>query len=159
MLLEGKKHTPKMFSALKLGGRFGYFLFFFCSGEGKGPWGSLRRWEGGGGLVFIENPRRGGFFRRGGVSQDGGGGARGTGRVSAGNWGGGAKYIFSGPKFPSRKTQVSQQAKTRCGVYRKACFRPENASQRIFGQKNRRGGSGEGLGVTQIIYVRIFPNI
>ena len=34
----------------KLGGRFGYFYFFFCSVEGE--WGSPRRQEGGGESVF-----------------------------------------------------------------------------------------------------------
>ena len=42
---------------MELGGRFGYFLFFFCSGRGKGE-SEARR--GGGDPFFIENPRRGG---------------------------------------------------------------------------------------------------
>ena len=41
----------------KVGGRFGYFLFFLCSGEGKGE---SEAPGGGGGRFFIENPRRGG---------------------------------------------------------------------------------------------------
>ena len=60
----------------KLGGRFGYFLFFSARGGGRG---SPRHQEGGGDPFFIENPKRGGggVFRRG----------RGAGRVSAVNWG------------------------------------------------------------------------
>ena len=72
-----------------LGGRFGYFLFFFCSGEGK------RESEapgGEGGRFLLKIPG-------GGVSRAGGGGA---GRVFAGNLGRGAKYFFSGSKFPPR---------------------------------------------------------
>ena len=52
-----------------LGGRFGYFLFFFCSGRGKGS----PRLRGGGGcrfFFFIEGFRGGGF--------PGGGGAEGA---------------------------------------------------------------------------------
>ena len=59
----------------------------FCSGEGNG---AVRGW---GGRFLIENPRRGG-------GSPGGGGAR---RGLEGVWrefGGGAKYFFSGPKFP-----------------------------------------------------------
>ena len=39
-----------------LGGHFGYYLFFLCSGEGKGESEAPGR---GGGRFFIENPRRG----------------------------------------------------------------------------------------------------
>ena len=69
-----------------IGGRFGYFLFFFCSGEGEGGVRGARR---GGGIGFlIANPTRGGG------RFPGGGGA---GRVSAANWGiwgGGGLNIF-----------------------------------------------------------------
>ena len=73
-----------------LGGRFGYFLFFFCSGRGKGE---SRRRRVAGDRFFIEKPRRGAL------------GTGGAGRVSAANWefgggGGVAKYFFSGPKCP-----------------------------------------------------------
>ena len=73
---------------------FRIFFIFFLLGGGEG--GSRRRKGGEGGRVFIENPRRG--------DQPGEGrGNRGAGRVSVGNWGGGAKYFFSGPKFPPRR--------------------------------------------------------
>ena len=76
-----------------LGGRFGYFLFFFCSGEGES--GGNR--EGGGVRFLLKIPGGGGV-----VFQEGRGG-EGAGRVFAGNWrGGGAKYFFSGPKCPPR---------------------------------------------------------
>ena len=44
----------------KLGGRFGYFLFFLL-GEGEGGVRGARR-GGGGDRFFIENPTRGGGF-------------------------------------------------------------------------------------------------
>ena len=54
---------PKMDNSL--GGRFGYFLFFFCSGRGKGESEAPER---GGGSVFIGGgggfPGGGGDFRR-----------------------------------------------------------------------------------------------
>ena len=68
-----------------LGGHFGYFLFFLCS-----RWGKEESEAPGGGLIFIENPRRGVSRRERG---------RGAGRVSAANWGiggRGAKYSFRG---------------------------------------------------------------
>ena len=75
----------------RLGGRFGYFLFFFVLGEGKGG----VRGAGMGGSVFIENPRRGGS-----PAQEGPRGREGV-RGKLGNLGGvGAKYFFSGPKCP-----------------------------------------------------------
>ena len=75
----------------KLGGRFGYFLFFRLGG-GEGESGATGR-EGG--RFCIENPRRGGF------SQEGVGGGEGAGRVSAGNLGelgggGGLNIFFRG---------------------------------------------------------------
>ena len=68
------------------------FYLFFCSGRGKGE---SEAPGGRGGRFFIENTRRGG-----GVSRRESG--RGAGRVSAANWGigGGATYLFSGPKCP-----------------------------------------------------------
>ena len=62
-------------------------FYFFLSGEGKGKSEAL---GGGGGRLFIENPRRGGFCTEGG---------RGAGRVSAANWriwGGGLNFFFRG---------------------------------------------------------------
>ena len=50
--------------------------------------------EGGGGRPVIENPQ-------GGVSRAGGEGSSGRERVCGDSFGGGgAKYFFSGPKFP-----------------------------------------------------------
>ena len=75
-----------------LGGRFGYFLVFSSRGGGRG---SLRRREGGGVQLFIENPRSGAL-------QEGRG--RGAG-VSAANWGiggGGAKIIFFGAEMSTK---------------------------------------------------------
>ena len=73
-------------------GRFSHVLFshvlflvdvsdifnFFCSGRRKGE----SEASGGGGSIFIENPRRGG-----GIFSREGGRGRGAGRVSAANWG------------------------------------------------------------------------
>ena len=81
------------------------FYFFLLGGVGKG---SPRGREGGGGAIFH------------GKSQEGGGGSprrveaegRGAGRVFEGNlgiWGGGAKYFFSGPKFPPSLVPVSPE--------------------------------------------------
>ena len=55
-------------AGINLGGRFGYFLFLFCSGRGKGS----PRPAGGGGRFFIENPRRGGSRRGRGAAGPGG---------------------------------------------------------------------------------------
>ena len=77
---------------------FRIFLIFSARGEGKGEFEAP---GGGGGRIFIENPRRGGSPGRGGE------GGRGAGRVSARNsGGGGAKYFFSGPKRPPRRIQA-----------------------------------------------------
>ena len=66
---------------------------FFFSARGRGR-GSPRRWEGGG-TVFFFLKIPGGEVSREGAEGPGG---------SAANWriwgGGGAKYIFSGPKCP-----------------------------------------------------------
>ena len=83
---------------IKLGGRFGYFLFFSARGRGRGI---PRRREGGGERFFTENPRRG--VCRVGWGGGGGGGGRGAARVFARNLGGEAKYFFSGLKFPPSK--------------------------------------------------------
>ena len=75
----------------KLGGRFGYFLFF-CSREGEG---SPRRQEGGE-LVFLLKIPGGGV------------GGRGAGRVcdDLGNFLGGAFYFFRGRNFHQEKLNV-----------------------------------------------------
>ena len=78
----------------KAGWTFRIFFIFFCSGEGKGESEAL---GGGGGRFFIENLRRGG-----GVLPAGRGGG-GPGGCLRGIRGGGAKYFFSGPKFPPSK--------------------------------------------------------
>ena len=54
-----------------LGGRFG--KIFFAWGRGRG---SPRRRRGGGGRLFVENPRRGGVARDRSVCGDFGGGGR-----------------------------------------------------------------------------------
>ena len=64
---------------LFLGGRFGYFDFFWSGGGEGGVRGAERRR----GTIFIENPRRGG-----GLFRAGGGGGRGAGSLQ-GIWGGG----------------------------------------------------------------------
>ena len=72
---------------------------FFLLGDGEGPLESEAP-RGGGASIFIENPRRGVSGRERG---------RGAGRVSAANWGiggRGAKYFFSGPKCPPRRSNV-----------------------------------------------------
>ena len=86
----------------KLGGRFGYFLFFLCSGRGKGE--SEAKEEKG--SVLIENPRRGGGFP---------GGARGGQEGVCGElgtfWGGGRLNIFfSAPKCPPSKSSYRYPA-------------------------------------------------
>ena len=69
-------------------------IFNFFSARGRGR-GSPRRREGGGN--FLLKIPGGGGGSPGWV----GAGGRGAGRVFAGNFGGGgAKYFFSGPKFP-----------------------------------------------------------
>ena len=65
---------------------------------------------GEGGLVlFIENSRRGGVFKRGGWGV--------VESVFAGKLGGGAKYFFSGLKFPPRlEVLVSCRTCSQCIV-------------------------------------------
>ena len=83
-----KPHKKGIF----LGGRVGYFLFFFLLGKGEGGVRGARR----GGIHFLlKIPGGGGFSRRG----------RGAGRVSAANLGnleggGGQFFFFSAPKGP-----------------------------------------------------------
>ena len=73
----------------RVGGRFGYFLFFLLGGvRGAG--------RGGGGGFLLKIP--GGGVLPGRV----------VGRVFVGNLGGGAKYFFSGPKFPPSRVMLGQ---------------------------------------------------
>ena len=74
-----------------LGGRFGYFSFFCCSGEGKGVQGAKK---GAGGRFYIENPRRGGSPRREG--EWGGAGRVSAGIIFFGGGGGGFNIFFLG---------------------------------------------------------------
>ena len=67
---------------------FRYFLFFFCLGGGKGEPKELRR---GGGDFLLRIP--GGVSRAARGDEGPGGCLRGMG-------GEGAKYLFSGSKFP-----------------------------------------------------------
>ena len=75
-----------------LGGRFGYFLFFLLGGGEGGVQGAGR----GGREIFYGKSQE-----AGGVSRVGGGWG-GDGSGVCGEFGGGAKYFFSGPKFPPR---------------------------------------------------------
>ena len=79
----------------RLGGRFGYFLFFSDRGRGRGVRGARKGVRGVG--FSLKIPGGGVCRERGG----GGGGRRGAGSLQG--MGGGAKYFFSGPKFPPRK--------------------------------------------------------
>ena len=98
---------------VRIGGCFGYFLIFSCSGRGKGE---SEAPGGGGGWFFLENPRRGLSRRRRG---------RGAGRVPAVNCGGGvgAKYFFSGPNCG--QTHLSGE---KC---------PEKSSRKIPGKSSK----------------------
>ena len=77
------------------GWTFRIFLMFFCSGEGKGE--SEAPGSGGGRFFLLKIPGGGG----GGGSTRRVRGARGWEGVD-GEFGGGAKYFFSGPNFPPR---------------------------------------------------------
>ena len=70
---HGRAHD--FISQSLLGGRFGYFLFFFCLGRG----GLESEAAGRGGVDFLLKIPEGGVSRRGR--------GRGAGRVSASNWG------------------------------------------------------------------------
>ena len=74
-----------------LGGRFGYFFYFFCSGRGKGE----SEAPGEGGSVFHWNSQEGGWFPGGG-----GGFQEGCLERTVEFFWGGAKPFFSGPKCP-----------------------------------------------------------
>ena len=71
---------------------FRYFLFFFCSGRGKGE---FEAGKGGGDRFLLKIPG-GGVFS----GQEGPRGREGLRRIGEFFWGGGAKYFFSGPKCP-----------------------------------------------------------
>ena len=75
-----------------LGGRFGFFCFS-ARGGGKGSRGAGGRWGIG---FFLKNPGEGGPPGREGPK-----GREGV-CSELGNFGGGAKYFFSGPKCPPR---------------------------------------------------------
>ena len=80
---EGKKKTWRTFRI---------FFIFSARGRGKGESEAL---EGGGGGFLLK-------ILEGGLPGGGRGeGPGGPGRVCAGNW---AKYFFSGPKSPPRKS-------------------------------------------------------
>ena len=78
---------------IKLGGRFGYFLFFSARGRGRG---SARRREGGGDFL-LKIP--GGEVSRAGGSR----GARGREGVCGEFGGRGAKYFFFGAEIPTKQ--------------------------------------------------------
>ena len=87
-----------------LGGRSGYFYFFFCLGRGMGEFEAP---EGEGGIGFqLKIPRGEGVSRRG----------RGQEGVCCelGNFGGGGLNIFfSGPKRPPEKCFVAPPSQNR----------------------------------------------
>ena len=87
---------PNVVSEQQLGGRFGYFLLFSALGRGGG---SPRRQEGAG-VGFLLKIPGGGL----GSPTRGGGG---TGRVSAGNWGGGLQAGLPGTTVKSGKLTKS----------------------------------------------------
>ena len=74
--------------------------YFVCSWTGKGE--SEAR-GGGGGPIFIGNPKRGVFRRERG---------RGAGRVSAANWGigGGGLNIFLGAEMSTKYVCCAQKS-------------------------------------------------
>ena len=90
----------------ELGRRFGYFLFFFCSGRGKGE-SEAAGW----GRFFTEDPRGGGGCSLGGAGGPGGC-LRRIGDLGGGvfAWGG-AKYFFSGSKCPPREELLDYQGR------------------------------------------------
>ena len=72
---------------------FRIFFLFFLLGEGEGG----IRGAGGGDRFLLKVPGRGGIL------QEGEGPRRREGVCGKlGNWGGGAKFFFSGPKRPPR---------------------------------------------------------
>ena len=99
--------------------KYRIFLIFFGSGEGRGR--PRRREEGG--RVFYWKSQECGR----GVLQDGRG--RGAGRVSAANWGiwGGAKYFFSGPKFPPSYRKLAKWAKTSPSTFKPSSVKDKNS--------------------------------
>ena len=74
-------------------------FYFFLLGGGEG---GVRGAGRGRGTIFIENPRRGGGFPGGWGPRGEGPRGEGPGGCLWGIGGGGAKYFFSGPKFPPR---------------------------------------------------------
>ena len=82
----------------KLGGRFGYFLFFSVRGRGRGSPSRERR---GGVRFLLKIPGGGGGFS--GQMRVGG---RVAGRVFAGNWGGGLNIFFFGAEIPTKQSNT-----------------------------------------------------
>ena len=91
-LRKNAAKVSPVFLSLYLGGRFGYFLFFFCSGRGNGE---SEVPGGGGGVCFLIESPKGGVSRTGGAD-----GPEGCLQPVGGFGRGLAKYFFSGPKCP-----------------------------------------------------------
>ena len=92
----GLSKSKKMLGLQKLTWwTFRIFFIFAARGGGEGESEAPGR-VGGGGRIFIENPKRGGGSPRRGKE-----GAEGPGGCLRGIWvGGGPTYFFSGPNFP-----------------------------------------------------------
>ena len=91
-------------------------IFYFFSALGRGR-GSSRRWEGGGGRLSIENPRRGGSPGREGL-----GGGGGWERVSGELGGGGGKIFFFGAEIPTKLTYTHSRDCPGIGWVAKFCL-------------------------------------
>ena len=86
------------------------------------------RWEGGGGSIFIESPRRGGVFRGGGGAEGPGGCLR---RIGEFFWGGGGLNIFSEPNLKrtphkrfSKMNSLHSGAKKHINIKKRTEHRP-----------------------------------
>ena len=114
------QQSPPKIAKKKTFGRFGYFISFLL---GRREGGSPKRWRGGGGRFFIENPKEGG----GSPGRVGGGGARGWEGV-CGEFGGGGENIFC---WGRNVHQETHEKKSRFGVSVKGlCQRvPENTRE------------------------------
>ena len=126
-----KSVSPIIFT---LGGRFGYFLFFFGRGEGRG---SPRRW-GGGGFDFLLKIPGGGGSSRGG--SEGPGGCCGE----LGNLGGGLNIFFSGPKCPP-STGLHPQFQTRFQTLFPIFHQGQVSTEGILHLVNPNSGSNSGM--------------
>ena len=87
-------YPQRLFLFSKLGGRFGYFLFFLVGAGEGGVRGAGRRRV----TIFLKIPGGGGVSRAGR-----GGGGEGPGVCGEFFGGGGLNIFLSGPKFPSSK--------------------------------------------------------